>query len=305
MAQCAKQVKKVSLELGGNAPFIVFDDADLDEAVAGALICKFRNSGQTCISANRIFVQDGIYDEFVVAPRRRGVEAQGRERARAGDERRPADRAVRDRQGAAPRRRRARARRRAAARRRGPRRPLLAADGHHRRHRRRRDVVRGDVRPRRRHRALRDRGAGDPRMRTTRRTVSPRTTTRATWRASGGSRRRSSTASTASTPASSPPRSFRSAASRSPASAARARSTASRSGSRSSTSAWAASAVIVEQRDYHVITGKLNELVKLYETEGIELQQSYLGNLHRRLHDRHRRALHVHEHVGLRELRRA
>jgi succinate-semialdehyde dehydrogenase / glutarate-semialdehyde dehydrogenase len=65
MAQCAKQVKKVSLELGGNAPFIVFGDADLDAAVAGALICKFRNSGQTCISANRIFVQDEIYDEFV------------------------------------------------------------------------------------------------------------------------------------------------------------------------------------------------------------------------------------------------
>src|SRR3954463_4843916 len=65
MAQCAGQVKKVSLELGGNAPFIVFDDADLDEAVAGALLCKFRNSGQTCISANRIMVQDGVYDEFV------------------------------------------------------------------------------------------------------------------------------------------------------------------------------------------------------------------------------------------------
>jgi succinate-semialdehyde dehydrogenase/glutarate-semialdehyde dehydrogenase len=65
MEQCAKQVKKVSLELGGNAPFLVFDDADLDEAVAGALICKFRNSGQTCISANRILVQDGVYDEFV------------------------------------------------------------------------------------------------------------------------------------------------------------------------------------------------------------------------------------------------
>jgi succinate-semialdehyde dehydrogenase/glutarate-semialdehyde dehydrogenase len=65
MAQCAGQVKKVSLELGGNAPFIVFDDADLDEAVAGALICKFRNSGQTCISANRVLVQDGIYDAFV------------------------------------------------------------------------------------------------------------------------------------------------------------------------------------------------------------------------------------------------
>jgi len=65
MAQCAGQVKKVSLELGGNAPFLVFDDADLDEAVAGALICKYRNSGQTCISANRILIQDGVYDEFV------------------------------------------------------------------------------------------------------------------------------------------------------------------------------------------------------------------------------------------------
>jgi succinate-semialdehyde dehydrogenase/glutarate-semialdehyde dehydrogenase len=65
MAQCAGQVKKVSLELGGNAPFIVFDDADLDAAVAGALLCKYRNSGQTCISANRILVQDGVFDEFL------------------------------------------------------------------------------------------------------------------------------------------------------------------------------------------------------------------------------------------------
>lgn len=65
MAQCAGQVKKVSLELGGNAPFIVFDDADIDAAVEGAILCKFRNSGQTCICANRIFVQEGIYDTFV------------------------------------------------------------------------------------------------------------------------------------------------------------------------------------------------------------------------------------------------
>jgi len=64
MRQCAEGVKKVSLELGGNAPFIVFDDADLDEVVAGALLCKYRNSGQTCISANRILVQDAIYDRF-------------------------------------------------------------------------------------------------------------------------------------------------------------------------------------------------------------------------------------------------
>jgi succinate-semialdehyde dehydrogenase/glutarate-semialdehyde dehydrogenase len=65
MEQCARQVKKVSLELGGNAPFLVFDDADLDAAVAGAVICKYRNSGQTCISANRILVQDSVHDEFL------------------------------------------------------------------------------------------------------------------------------------------------------------------------------------------------------------------------------------------------
>ena len=65
MAQCAGQVKKVSLELGGNAPFIVFDDADLDEAVAGTLLNKYRNSGQTCITANRILVQDGVYDDYL------------------------------------------------------------------------------------------------------------------------------------------------------------------------------------------------------------------------------------------------
>jgi succinate-semialdehyde dehydrogenase/glutarate-semialdehyde dehydrogenase len=65
MAQCAGQVKKVSLELGGNAPFIVFDDAELEAAVAGALTCKYRNSGQTCISAQRIYVQEGIYDDFL------------------------------------------------------------------------------------------------------------------------------------------------------------------------------------------------------------------------------------------------
>lgn len=64
MEQSAATVKKLSLELGGNAPFIVFDDADLDAAVQGALAAKFRNSGQTCVCANRILVQDGIYDEF-------------------------------------------------------------------------------------------------------------------------------------------------------------------------------------------------------------------------------------------------
>ena len=82
MEQCARQVKKVSLELGGNAPFIVFDDADLDEAVAGAVLCKYRNSGQTCISANRILVQESVHDEFV----QRLTEAVTRLKVGAGTE---------------------------------------------------------------------------------------------------------------------------------------------------------------------------------------------------------------------------
>jgi succinate-semialdehyde dehydrogenase / glutarate-semialdehyde dehydrogenase len=65
LEQCASTVKKVTMELGGNAPFIVFDDADLDAAVEGALIAKFRNSGQACVCANRFYIQDGIYDRFV------------------------------------------------------------------------------------------------------------------------------------------------------------------------------------------------------------------------------------------------
>ena len=64
MSQCAGTVKKVSLELGGNAPFIVFDDADLDAAVEGAIASKYRNTGQTCVCANRLYVQDGVYDAF-------------------------------------------------------------------------------------------------------------------------------------------------------------------------------------------------------------------------------------------------
>jgi len=64
MAQCAQTVKKLSLELGGNAPFIVFDDADLDAAVEGVIASKYRNSGQTCVCVNRIYVQEGVYDAF-------------------------------------------------------------------------------------------------------------------------------------------------------------------------------------------------------------------------------------------------
>jgi succinate-semialdehyde dehydrogenase/glutarate-semialdehyde dehydrogenase len=65
MRQCAETVKKVSLELGGNSPFLVFDDADLDAAARGAVACKFRNSGQTCVCANRILVQEGVYQPFI------------------------------------------------------------------------------------------------------------------------------------------------------------------------------------------------------------------------------------------------
>jgi succinate-semialdehyde dehydrogenase/glutarate-semialdehyde dehydrogenase len=65
MKQCAPTVKKLALELGGNAPFIVFDDADLDAAVEGAMISKYRNAGQTCVCANRLLVQEGVYDTFV------------------------------------------------------------------------------------------------------------------------------------------------------------------------------------------------------------------------------------------------
>jgi succinate-semialdehyde dehydrogenase/glutarate-semialdehyde dehydrogenase len=64
MAACSETVKRTSMELGGNAPFIVFDDADLDAAIQGAMICKYRNAGQTCVCANRILVQEGVYDEF-------------------------------------------------------------------------------------------------------------------------------------------------------------------------------------------------------------------------------------------------
>ncbi len=75
MRQCAGTVKKLSLELGGNAPFIVFDDADLDSAVEGAITAKYRNAGQTCVCANRLYVQDSVYDAFVekLAAKARGI----------------------------------------------------------------------------------------------------------------------------------------------------------------------------------------------------------------------------------------
>jgi len=75
MKQCAPTIKKLSLELGGNAPFIVFDDADIDSAVEGAMISKYRNAGQTCVCANRLYVQEGVYDTFIarLAEKARGI----------------------------------------------------------------------------------------------------------------------------------------------------------------------------------------------------------------------------------------
>ncbi len=75
MKQCAPTIKKLSLELGGNAPFIVFDDADIDSAVEGAMLSKYRNAGQTCVCANRLYVQEGVYDTFIarLAEKARGI----------------------------------------------------------------------------------------------------------------------------------------------------------------------------------------------------------------------------------------
>jgi len=82
MSQCASTVKKLSLELGGNAPFIVFDDADLDKAVEGAILSKYRNTGQTCVCANRLLVQDAVYDAFAA----RLADAVGRLKPAPGTE---------------------------------------------------------------------------------------------------------------------------------------------------------------------------------------------------------------------------
>ena len=231
MAQCAGQVKKVSLELGGNAPFIVFDDADLSEAVAGAMMCKFRNSGQTCISANRFLVQDGIYDDFVGAFTEAAAAlkvadgfAEGvqvgpliDEPAIAKVERHVADALA---QGAE-----------LAARRQPHRGPVLPAVRAHRRDDGDGDELRGDVRAGRRHQPLHDRRRGDRDRE--RHAVRPLGLLLhpGSRLAPGASPRRSSTGSSASTPASSPPRWRRSAASRSRASGARARATASTTGS--------------------------------------------------------------------------
>ena len=211
MAQCAPGLKKISLELGGNAPFIVFDDADLDAAVAGAITCKFRNSGQTCISANRMLVQEGIYDDFLAAftdaVRALKVADGFTEGVNVGPlidepaiekvERHVADAVER---GAGARRRR-----------RAHRGPVLPAVRARRRHGRDGDELRGDVRPGRRDRALLDRGGGRP-DRERHAVRARRVLLLAGARRVTASPRRSSTGSSASTPGSSRRRSRRSAA---------------------------------------------------------------------------------------------
>ena len=108
----ADQVKRLSLELGGHAPYVIFDDADLDEAVDGLIASKFRNAGQTCVCANRTYVQSGVYDEFVERARREGrrrwSSATATQRRRHD---RPADRRARGREGRRARPGRDRARR--------------------------------------------------------------------------------------------------------------------------------------------------------------------------------------------------
>jgi succinate-semialdehyde dehydrogenase/glutarate-semialdehyde dehydrogenase len=84
MAQCAPTVKKLALELGGNAPFIVFDDADIDAAVEGAMVSKYRNAGQTCVCANRLYVQDGVYEAFTAKLAARAAQLRVGNGAQAG-----------------------------------------------------------------------------------------------------------------------------------------------------------------------------------------------------------------------------
>ena len=136
MRQAASTVKKVGLELGGNAPFIVFDDADLDAAVEGAIVAKFRNMGQTCVCANRSMRTDGIYDDFVERLARKSEDLKVGNGVEVGVEQGPLINVGRGREGGAPHRRRGRARRARGRRRQAPRaRPhLLRADRPRRRH---------------------------------------------------------------------------------------------------------------------------------------------------------------------------
>ena len=209
LAQCAPTVKKTSMELGGNAPFIVFDDADLDAAVNGAIASKYRNTGQTCVCANRLLVQDGVYDAFA-AKLKTAVEA-----LKVGNGMEPgvtqgplinADAVLKVEEHIAD------ALKRGARVVTGGKRharggnffqPTMLADVPARRH----DLPRGDLRPGRPAVPLQDRSRGHPDWPTTPSSASPPISTPATSAASSAWPRRWNTASSASTRASSPPRS--------------------------------------------------------------------------------------------------
>ena len=237
MAQAAGTVKRVGMELGGNAPFIVFDDADLDKAVAGAMASKFRNAGQTCVCANRILVQDTVYDAFaekLAAAARDLKVGPGTEAGVTVGPLINADavkKVERARRGRGEEGRSCGHGRQAAC----ARWHLLRADDPDRRHA-------ADARRVARRRLGRWHRCSSSRPRprrsawqTTPPSGSPPTSFRATSAAAGAWRKRSSTASSASTRGSRQQRSRRSADSRRAASAARARTTASMSSSRSST----------------------------------------------------------------------
>ena len=214
MRQAAGTVKKVGLELGGNAPFIVFDDADVDAAVEGAIVSKFRNMGQTCVCANRIYVQDGDLRRLRREARRGGRQAQGRRRDGARRHAGAADQRGGGREGRGACRRRARQGRQGDDRRQAPRARahLLRADGARGPRRLDADRPRGDLRPGRAGVPLQGRGRGDPPRQRHPISASPPISTPATSAGSGGSPRRSNTAWSASTPAPSRPSSPRSAA---------------------------------------------------------------------------------------------
>ena len=214
MAQAAGTVKKVGLELGGNAPFIVFDDAHVDAAVEGAIVSKFRNMGQTCVCANRIYAQEGIYDAFVAKLTDRGRassrSATGRE---AGVTQGPlineaavekVEEHVADalKKGA-----------KVVDRRQAPsaRPHLLRADGALRRRRHDAGRARGDLRPGRAGLPLQGRSGRDRPGQRHRNSASRPISTPAISAASGASPRRSNTAWSASTPARSRASSRRSA----------------------------------------------------------------------------------------------
>jgi succinate-semialdehyde dehydrogenase/glutarate-semialdehyde dehydrogenase len=131
LKQAADQILKCSMELGGNAPFIVFDDADLDAAVEGAMISKFRNNGQTCVCANRIYVQAGVYDAFAKKLTAAVEKLNDRRRAEGGRHHGPADQRGGGGQGRGAYRRCAGKRRQGRHRRQAARagRHLLPADG--------------------------------------------------------------------------------------------------------------------------------------------------------------------------------